>query len=85
MEGTCEEGCPCVSEGPGGCSFSWIELRATSPGLCLDAITPDRAQEVGKPLPQGSLCPDRSHLGLGSRGHLGVKMSPQGPGPRARD
>lgn len=63
MEGTCEQDHPRVGEEAWGCSLSWnrafvpLGLRAVSPGLCPDAVTPHGTQEVGKPLPQGTICP----------------------------
>lgn len=49
---------PVGGRGLGGCFVSWticvpLRLGAASPGLCPDAFTPHRAQEVGRPLPWG--------------------------------
>lgn len=63
-------------EGPGHIlfpgEFALLGLRAVSPGLCPDSVSPDRAQEIAQP--KESVCPNWSHLGLGSQGYPGVKM-----------
>ena len=73
MEGTCGQGCPPVGEGAWGrLSFlAWSPCApwALSPGLCLDAVTPGGAQEVGRHLP-------RVHMAQYELPWLGLSRSP---------